>query len=299
MRAGSALDAERTPTRRVVAHALPRVAEKQPLARGEDEIEEHVTLVDAALAIAATRVARHQVEFAGAWCRGEGAIVQADRADDAIGEIAQARHRREGDGTAGHAAPRRVVEQRGQRRANDIDVQRLAQPAVHHVGVKLADGRGGLALGVDLVARGRDEVVDHSGERLPPVVRRLRLGEIVVQALEPADEFAKAAQRQRGGAFRIAGRKALVHRHRDGGGQRVAQEQAIEAVLETVAAGLRQAELGAMAAVDAPADARCADPRVDRLELRVADREPARDDRLLQELEHGACREARRCDGEH
>ena len=69
-------DQHRRRQRRVVAHAPSRVAQVQPLARGEEEVEEHVALVDAALAVAAARVARHQVEFAGALRRGEGAVVQ-------------------------------------------------------------------------------------------------------------------------------------------------------------------------------------------------------------------------------
>ena len=133
----------------------------------------------------------------------------------------------------------------------------------------------------------------------PRATRRVSVaGDTRQQALELAYEFAEAAERQRGGALRIAGREALVHR-RGGSGQRVAQEQAIEAVLERVAVHGGRSSSPRWRAVDAPADARSADPRVDRLELGVGDAEAARDDRLLQQLEHGARLEARRRHREH
>ena len=247
-------DQDRRWNRRVVAHAASGVAQVQPLAGGEEQVEEDVALVDAALPVAAARIARHQVELGGTLRRGKCAIVQPQHADEPVRQIAQAGHRRERDGAAGDAAARRIVERGLQRDANHVRGDGLAHPAMHHGGVQRADAGRRFALVVDFVACRREEPVDDGEQRLPPFGRRLRPGDLVVQPLELADKFAKAAERERRGAFRIAGRDAIVQRSVGRCGQRIAEEQPIEAVAEAVAANRRQVERLAMVAVDAPAN---------------------------------------------
>ena len=269
-------------------------------ARGEQQVEEHVALVEAALAVAAARRQVHQVELGRARRRRERAVVEPDRADDAERHVAQAVHRRERDHAGGHAAARRVVESLFERGAHDVERQRrgefAAAPLIGQAGDLGVDVAQVLEVGV---GRG-DEVAQRVGQDRGPVGRRARRGDAVAQRLQRIDEAPERAQRQRARALGVAGGQACPGTACCSCvGQRVAEEQAVEAVGEAVARLRRHVEAAAVLGVECPVDAGGHQPVADLVEVVLGEAEAARDDRLLQQAEHVVDGEARRHERQH
>ncbi|MDR9177700.1 hypothetical protein FEP16_04841 [Burkholderia multivorans] len=184
----------------VVANAAPRVGDQQPVACGEQQVEEQIALVVAALTVAELRQHGHQVEFVGAREARQHAVVHAEQADDPIRQPAQARQRRERDAAPRHAAARRIVERRREPRAHDGRGQRFVGRAFGHRGEhrveRVAHARKRIRIRGARIEEARERV----GEQFAPAARRMRIGEppretveIVGEAREPAEQFRFAA----------------------------------------------------------------------------------------------------------
>ena len=173
------------------------MAEVEAAARCEQQVQEQVALVVAALPIAAARAQRHQVKLGRPHRAGENAVVQADRADHLKRQVAQAADGRESHPAAGHAAARRVVEQLRQRGANHRQRQRLGHAATLHRVGHCPDRLLQLAQVVEFGVCGLHESLQASQQRAGPVRWQLGHCQLGLQALQRVDEAPESAQRER------------------------------------------------------------------------------------------------------
>ncbi len=156
----------------VVTDAAAGIAQVEPLARGEQQIQEQIPIVEAALAIAGARRRRCQVELTRPGGGREGAVIETEDADEAERQIAQTAHRGEGDRAGGYAAARGVIEQRFEPGAQHRERHRHREAAAAHVLVEFAQRGAHVGDIVDVVVRRCQERVQHVEQRRMPCLRQ-------------------------------------------------------------------------------------------------------------------------------
>ena len=281
----------------VVAHAAAGVGQQQPVARGQQQVEEQVAFVEAALAVAPARAQRHQVELRFARRARKGAVVQPDGADHPVGQAAQAAHRREGDAAARHAAAGGVVQCLFQRMAQHRQRQGrgagFGQAAQRHRGHHRLHGLAQLAQVFQLIGFGRDEVVHRLLQHRLPAGRRVRLPTAPVQLAQRLGITPEGAQGVGAGAFHVARGQAAGKGLVGLGRQRITQEQPRQAVVQRVLGLGRHAEAAAVGRVQRPAHAGFGHVLLHLVQRRRVQAEAARHHRLLQQAVQAAGRQAR------
>ena len=271
---------------RTIAHAAPDIGQVQHFTRRQHEVEEQVAVVEPALAITRLRPGGHQVELGRPVAAGEGALVHADQAHDAVGQAAQRRQRGKGDRAAGHAAACGIVEQRDQRRVDHLEGQRGVEFGCGKVVGQRSEGSPHFAQVVGVGGAVADETVEHGVEQLTPDCARARLPERVAQPAQGVGVAPEGAERER--------RLPLGRRGADAAGEarllrgparRPGEEQAMQAFVQRM---LRGRQAFALLPVQPPAHACSLHPVVDRLESALVQPEARRHRRLLQQVENAA-----------
>ena len=296
----------------------------QHLARRQDQVEEEVAVVEPALAVAGLRASGHEVELGRTVAAGEGAMVEPYHAHHAVGQAAQRGQGGEGNRAAGHAATRRVIEQRSQRRMHDRERQRGLELGGGDVVGERGDRGAHLAQRVGMLGGVADQAVEHLVEHAAPAGAGVFAQQQVAHAAQAVGIAPQAAEGGRGLALGRGGADAAGEAGLIGGLTGCpGEEQAVQALVERVGRGhagcgvrptigarggrrrTRNVGGGGGGGIDAgarsgrrgifriqpPAHPRRAQPVVYGLQRRLIEPEARRHRRLLQQVEHAARRE--------
>jgi hypothetical protein len=262
-------------------------------ARGQQQVEEQVALVEPALAVAVTQALGHQVELGGAVGAGELAVVQTDCTDHRVGQATQAAHRRESHRAGGHATMRRIVELAGQRGMHHVGLQGLVEAGGLELRRQRIEGLAQLLHVVQRLGVGLHEAVQRAGQKPRPGRSGTRHGAAAAQGPQRLRKGPQAAERLGTLAFCATGRQLVGKGLVGGVGQGVAKKQPLQPVLQAVPRLCRQAQRFAVLTVEGPVHAGVLQPVVDAVEAGVVEVEAARHQRLLQQPEDLADRRPR------
>ena len=266
------------------------VGDDEPLAGGEHGVEEQLAVLAAGVALAGHRAPREHVIAVDRLLAGEGVVVHAEQAHDAVRHRAHRGHRAHGEAAGPEARPARAPgELVGEQHPHVGEAQRHVVAGVPGGGaegaLEVADlpalARGHVGQGEDGLGEGVHPLGGRAGV-LEPVEALTDAGE---QLAHPADEVDRAA------ADVVEGHDAADLQRavgRDGD----PDEESVEAEPPGPLGLHVEGEGGPPRLVVAPPDAGVADPPGHRREVVVVEAEAAPDRPARREVEHLARGEA-------
>ena len=259
-------DGHRGRTLEVRALVVAGVGDDQPLGRGEQRVEQHLPILGARVAVADVGIVEQQVVAVARGLARELAVVEPEDADDAVRDRAHRHERADRQVAGAEVRPRRASLQAvGEQRADVGELElgrRDRRSAVRRSRRARTSSRirPSSARCQDSRSRRRGERVRGVGDRRHPGVDRLRPAERVDGVLDAVDEFGHPPRELDRAALDVVERehpadeRAILLGHRD------AEQDPVEPGPPRVAGNDVELERGAVALVEAPADAAVDDP---------------------------------------